>query len=173
MERQAATVVVDEQPAQTDLGGRLPGDKDEGLYWEARIATWLGLPRPRLARLRKRALREGEHWLVMQQEIVFTAAGIQQVRDLLSSLGELKPRTEEAAEDPQAPAGPPEKALAVVVKLFPNTQLMQAKVGEELGLVRVRDNRNFMAGMKVAVVRAPQNRLWQYTGRLPRSRGRM
>jgi len=39
-------------------------------------------------------------------------------------------------------------------------------------LVRVRDNRLFMPGMAIEVIEAAAN-LWQYTGRLPRRKGRL
>lgn len=179
-QQRRAAIVAAEAPARTDVGGKLPGDDKEDLYWEQRVAAWLGVPRKRIAALRRRALREGEHWIVHPQGIVYTVAGLQRLRDYLASLGELTPSADgETKDEPPAPVGPPERATVIVAKLYPNTRLMLARAPGSTPekplqvLVRVRDNRNFMPGMKVGVVHDPRNSSWQFVGRLPRRKGRL
>lgn len=180
-QQRRAAVAAAEAPARSDVGGKLPGDDTEDLYWEQRVAAWLGVPRKRIAAIRRRGLREGEHWIVHQQGIVYTVEGLQKLRDYLGSLGGLTPPAAEPeanADEPPAPVGPPEKKQVTVAKLYPNTRLMLALAPESTPekpvqvLVRVRDNRNFMPGMKVPVVHDPRNSSWQFVGRLPRRKGR-
>lgn len=161
--------------ADSNLGGKLTADDKEDLFWEARVADWLGLPRKRIVALRRRALREGQHWVVYEGQVVFTARGLQLLRDYLSQLGELaKPGEAPDAAPGPAPAGPPQRESVRVVRTFPNARLMQAKRKDgSLVLVRVRDNTNFMAGMAVPVVHDATLNAWQYVGRLPRRKGRL
>lgn len=181
-QRKRVVAATPDTAARTDVGGKLPGDDTEDLYWEHRVAAWLGVARKRIASLRRRGLRESKHWIAHPQGIVYTVAGLQKLRDYLGSLGELTPPTEQpsdAASEPPAPVGPPEKKTVIIAKLYPNTRLMLALAEGSTPekplqvLVRVRDNRNFMAGMKVPVVHDPRNSSWQYVGRLPRRRGRL
>lgn len=181
-QRKRVVAAEPEIATRTDVGGKLPGDDKEDLYWEDRVAAWLGVPRKRIASLRRRGLREGEHWISHAQGIVYTVAGLQRLRDYLGSLGELTPPTKEPsalASEPPAPVGPPEKMKVIIAKLYPNTRLMLAVAEGSTPekpvqvLVRVRDNRNFMPGMKVPVVHDPRNSSWQFVGRLPRRRGRL
>lgn len=181
-QQRSATAGATESPARSDVGGKLSGDESEDLYWEQRVAAWLGVPRKRIAALRRRGLREGEHWIVHPQGMVYTVAGLQKLRDYLERLGALTPPVkaqDEANDEPPAPVGPPEKKEVVVAKLYPNTRLLLALAPGSTPenpvqvLVRVRDNRNFMPGMKVPVVHDSRNSSWQFVGRLPRRKGRL
>ncbi len=166
--------------APTNLGGALPGDDDPGLFWETRIAAWLGLPRSRVANLRRGALHEGEHWLVHDQQVVYSLAGIQRLRDLLQARGERlagKNPAQKAATpvEPRPPAGPVETVKLRILRLCPNPRLMMAvrpQEPEKAMLVRVRDNSNFIAGMMVPAAWDARAGNWQFTGRLPRQKGR-
>lgn len=160
----------------SNLGGALPGDSAKELYWEARVARWLGVARARVRRMRSRALREGEHWQVIQQDIVYTVAGLQRLRDLLTSTGELPRTVNQVAEpdEPAAPAGPPKRTQGKVVRVYPNRRLLQVSL-KDAGpvLVLVRDNSNFIAGMVIAVTHDARANQWQFCGRLPRAKGRL
>lgn len=167
-----------ETPARTDVGGRLPGDEHEDMFWEERVASWLGVARKRVATVRRRGLREGAHWIVHRQRVVFTVEGLQKLRDFLGPLA--APQVVDgAADEPPAPVGPPERKSVRIVKIYPNTRLMLALAPESTPekpvqvLVRVRDNRQFMPGMVVPVVHDLRSSSWQYVGRLPRRKGRM
>lgn len=166
-------------PEGPKVAGALPGQDGEDFYWEERVALWLGIPRKRVRALRRRALAEGTHWAVREQEIVYTVQGIQQLRDLLRSMGvstkaDRKPEPE--PEEPKAPAGPPTRGKAKVVRIYPNPRLMLVTIeGDEKNkpvTCKVRENLNFMPGMVLDVVKDPRAEMWQHVGRLPRRRGR-
>lgn len=167
--------------ALSDMGGKMPGDEVIDLYWESRIAAWLGVALKRVRSMRRRALREGEHWLVIEQEVVYNLKGVQTLRDHLKGLGvetaDEKPKpTPEPAAEPLAPVGPPTRANGVVKRLYPNKRLMLCTIyaGKELREVTamVRDNSNFMPGMTLELTSSPANGNWQYSGRMPRKRGK-
>lgn len=170
--REAAAAVPKPMPA--DLGGKLPGDDANELYWEARVARWLGVALKRVRLLRRRALVEGEHWQIINQEIVYTLAGLQKLRDLLGSMGALPAEAKEQAKaEPAAPVGPPKRVSAVVRKIYQNSRLMLVRLPDEAEvLVLVRDNRNFMPAMKIEVTHDARANRWQYCGRMPRHKGR-
>lgn len=163
-----------------DVVGKLPGDTKAACYWESRVAAWLGVARKRVVSMRRRALKEGVDWIVHEQDIVYTVQGIQTLRDLLRSVGVAtapdKPAeaAESAADETPAPVGPPKRAKATVVRIYPNRRLMQVlPEGEKAPvLCRVRDNQNFMPRMTLDVVHDPRSVMWQHVGRLPRRRGK-
>lgn len=169
---------------RSDVGGKLPGDESVDMYWEGRVATWLGVSRKRVAALRRRSMSEGDEWIVYRQQVVFTLKGIQALRDRLLSLGLVtldgQPRAAVKASqnEPAAPVGPPERADAIVLRIYPNPRLMLARIPgtgptpDRQITVRVRENKNFMAGMRIPVVHDTAAAMWQFSGRLPRSRGR-
>jgi hypothetical protein len=167
--------------APSNLGGKLPGDDANELYWEARVARWLGVALKRVRGLRRRALREGEHWLVIEREVVYSLSGVQAMRDHLRSLGVTTadgkaPAKEEPAREPVAPAGPPTRAQARVLRLYPNKRLLQCELIQGRArvevLAMVRDNTNFMPGMALELTNSPATNNWQYCGRMPRRRGK-
>jgi hypothetical protein len=65
--------------------------------------------------------------------------------------------------------------MMVVVRVAVNHRLLWCYVKDDAKraqvLVRVRDNKDFMAGMELEAIDAGFNQ-WQYTGRMPRRKGR-
>jgi hypothetical protein len=63
----------------------------------------------------------------------------------------------------------------VVVRVAVNHRLLWCHVKtdgkRQQVLVRVRDNKEFMAGMELEAIEVGRNQ-WQYTGRMPRRKGR-
>jgi hypothetical protein len=181
---EVAAPTAPEMP-RNDVGGKLPGDETVDMYWENRVAAWLGVSRKRVSTLRRRSMNEGDEWIVYRQQVVYTLKGIQALRDRLLSLGLVtldgspKVATPAAPEAPRVPAGPPERAKAKITRIYPNVRLMAAQIIAQDGAhaprqitVKVRENTNFMPGMQVEVVYDAAAASWQFTGRLPRSRGR-
>jgi hypothetical protein len=163
-------------PARSDVGGKLPGDEAVELYWEERVARWLGVALKRVRALRGRALREGEHWIVHGHgQVVYSLAGVQALRDHLRSLGVLtqdgKKSAVAAPEEPAAPKGPCAREKGRVVRCWPNRRLLEVQLAEGPVRALVRDNSNFMPGMEVELTKSPAGQ-WQFCGRLPRRRGR-
>ena len=136
------------------------------LYWEQRVADSLGVARQIIVRLRKKYLKAGEHFEKRQNAVVLTIAGLARITQLVKA---------ESPPTPDVPAGPRPRAVLVVFRLAPNVKMMwchrQDDQNKKQLLVRVSDNRNFMAGMEFEAVEGGEN-LWQYTGRLPRRKGR-
>lgn len=163
-----------------DVVGKLPGDTKAACYWESRVAAWLGVARKRVTAMRRRALKEGVDWIVHEQDIVYTEAGIQKLRNFLRNAGAVtapdKPAesTEPVTDETPAPVGPPKRAKATVVRIYPNNRLMQVLPEGEKSpvLCKVRDNQNFMPRMVLEVVHDPRAEMWQHVGRLPRRRGK-
>jgi hypothetical protein len=160
----------------------LPGNsRPADFYHEDRLAPWLGIARLRLSTIRRRALTEGVHWTVHNWTVVYTPEGLTLVRRLLRDMGvrlpsEITPPTEE----PPAPVGPPEKVKVKVVRLYQNSRILQAMTlpadaaaqKPELVMVRVPDTAHFMPGMTFTAVHDVRTEHWQFTGRLPRRRGK-
>lgn len=164
-------------PARSDVGGKLPGDDAVELYWEARVARWLGVAVKRVRELRSRALREGEHWIVHGHgQVVYSVAGVQALRDHLRSLGVVtldgkKPTSAAKADEPAAPRGPCRREKGRVVRCWPNRRLLSVALGAGEVRALVKDNSNFMPGMEVELTQTPSGS-WQFCGRLPRRRGK-
>jgi len=153
------------------------------VFWESRVAKALGLSRERVRALREAHL-SAEHWTTKGNAIVFTAEGLEKILFYAGGSTEAvsSPSPEQTGAAVEAGGvalvapGAPEVVRAVVKKVCPNPRMMLAiRVGspedEDSLLVRVKDNRNFMAGMVVEVMDCG-NGVWQYRGRMPRSRGR-
>jgi hypothetical protein len=160
----------------------LPGNsRPADFYHEDRLAPWLGMARKRLSTIRRRALTEGVHWTVHNWTVVYTPEGLTLIRRLLRDMGVRLPgEITPPIEEPPPPVGPPEKVEVKVVRLYQNTRMLQAMTmpaaaAEQkpaLIMVRVRDNANFMPGMTFTAVHDVRSEHWQFTGRLPRRRGK-
>ena len=147
----------------------------EVIYWESKVARSLGLSRERVRALREAHLSVTE-WSTRGNAIVLTAAGLEKISFLAAQ--ESAVVSTPSAEQVDAPAGSgggalieagaPEVAVVRITRLFPNKRLMLA--GERV--VRVKDNSFFMPGMEIEAVNCGDG-VWQYRGRLPRSRGRL
>jgi hypothetical protein len=158
-----------------------PSNPFDSFYWEDRVAAWLGIARKRILSIRRRALTEGPDWTVRDWQVVYTRDGIEKLRNLLADLrvstSQDGPSQEKA--EPPAPSGPPEHEKAKVVRIYANSRLMQAMTTPSdpekkpaLVMVRVRDNKHFMQGMIIDVVHDARSEHWQFSGRLPRRRGK-
>lgn len=162
--------------ARSDVGGKLPGDDEVDLYWEGRVARWLGVALPRVRALRSKALKEGEHWLVHGHgQVVYSLAGVQALRDHLRSLGvttlDGKKPVGAAPEEPAAPKGPCRRERGQVLRCWPNKRLLEVQLPEGPVRTLVRDNTNFMPGMELELTQSPTGQ-WQFCDRLPRRRGK-
>lgn len=145
-----------------------PAAAEDGLFWESKVAKTLGLARDRIRELREQHLEEGADWRTRGNAVVLTARGLEKITALAQG------------ETPAAPApvkaGPPEVARLVVARLCGNHRLLHARrrdAGPEAValLVRVKTNEHFMAGMEFDAI-ACGDGTFQFTGRLPRRKGR-
>lgn len=153
------------------------------VFWESKVATSLGLSRERVRALRLAHLAADE-WSTRGNAVVLTASGLEKIS--FYAAREAGPVSSPLAEQSEAVAatgggvavapGAPEVARVLVKKLCQNPRMMLARrIGDAVEfpalLVRVKDNANFMPGMEIEVIDCG-NGLWQFRGRLPRSRGR-
>lgn len=141
------------------------------LFWEARVADSLGVARKVIAGLRRAHLTPGEHFAKRQNSVVLTAAGLARLAELVKADGAATFN----GEKPAMPPGPRPRGQMVTIKAPLNKRLLWChRKGDKARrqvLVRVTSNENFMPGMEFEAVDGGEN-LWQYTGRLPRRRGR-
>lgn len=176
----------------TEIAGKKFVEADvAGLFWESRVSEALGVPRKLIAQLRGQHLTLGEDFVRRENNAVaLTAAGLARLESLLATSVNAQPGF--PAEKPPAnptpaadiPAGPPETQWMVVQRV-PSHQgklLMCVPVGRtELVTVKVRENVNFKANMKLEAMKAGDG-YWQFRnreggnpstiGRLPRLPGR-
>ena len=162
-----------------------------GLYWESRVSEALGVPRKLIAQLRGQHLTLGEDFVRRENNAVaLTASGLARLESLLATpahAGAGFPAEKPPANPPppvDIPAGPPE-VRNMVVQRVPNSQgkiLMCVPVGRtEIVTVRVRENLNFKADMRIEAMKAGDG-YWQFRnrengcqatiGRLPRLPGK-
>lgn len=157
---------------QKKSAASLPSD----LFWPARVAESLGITLKRLAVFRKTHLASPEHFVIKANSLLLTPAGVARIKELLAA--EVAPAPvvpEPATVTPSIPAGPPRRAKMVVMRIPPNKRLLLcARLDDPKKnsvLVRVNTNENFMPRMEFEAIEGGNN-LWQYTGRLPRKKGR-
>jgi hypothetical protein len=150
------------------------GVPDDGLFWESKVAKQLGLSRERVRELRAEHLT-AEDWITKGNAVVYTQRGLEKITAAAGA------GAEAPAEEP-VKAGPPEVARLVVRKVCGNKRVMLAlrvvadrplceRGSEPTLVVRVKDNACFMAGMEFDAV-AVGDGSFQFTGRLPRRKGR-
>ena len=146
-------------------------------FWEGRVAAEFGVSRPKISALRRKHLQLGAEWTMDGNAVVLTAAGLARMKDLLKARGVTALPPKDAPELKETPlAGPPERLKVAVARLCPNKKLMMCRRVADgpdavALLVRVKENLNFMPGMLLEVVNTGPN-AWQFTGRLPRRKGR-
>ena len=153
-------------------------DSGSELFWESKVAESLGVARERIAALRAERLTEGPHFRSVRNAVVLTASGLEIIASALRP--DSSPSPGLASPAPAAVGmqdGPPARVLMVVRRVPPNIRLLLASIlPEKLDdrterVVRVKDNRLFMPGMMLNAIDCGQN-LYQFTGRLPRRKGR-
>lgn len=151
-------------------------DNSEELFWESRVAESLGVARKIVAKLRAKKLTPVEHYRKEKNNVVLTPAGLARLKELLAkqASGATLP-TDPATATETTPKGPPPRQKMIVVKAPLNPRLLWCRAADDKKsrqvLVRVTANTNFMPGMEFEAVACGEN-FWQYTGRLPRRKGR-
>ena len=144
------------------------------LFWESSVAESMGVARERIAALRAERLTEGQHFRIVRNAVVLTASGLEIVVTALKPGRSPSPADESpVAKAAGVPDGPPERVLMVVRRVPPNIRLLLCSILDDRTerVVRVKDNRLFMPGMALNAIYCGQN-LYQFTGRLPRRKGR-
>lgn len=176
----------------TEIAGKNPVEADvAGLYWESRVSEALGVPRKLIAQLRGQHLTLGQDFVRRENNAVaLTAEGLAKLESLLATpahaqtgLPAGKPPAN-TAPPADIPAGPPVTAWMIVqhVPMHRGKLLMCVADGrKEIVTVRVRENVNFKATMRIEAIKAADG-YWQFRnreggnpstiGRLPRLPGR-
>ena len=164
---------------------------------ESAIADTLGIPREKLAELRKETLVVREDWLQKGRKIFMTQPGIAKIIALLKRAPEViktvlgektAPTTQSEPQQPvareSAPAEDPIQKelmdrlaarglhLAVITKLFRKSRILFAELDGKQIRVKVRSSENFVIGMKISC-RHDHDDVYQFHGRLPRRKGRL
>ena len=160
-------------PAASASPSPAPASADDGLFWEARVASNVGISRERLRALRDAHMAENTHFIRRKNSVVLTVSGIDLLHVLLDPVF-----TAPAApvEKIAPPAGPAPRLTVRVAKVPGNHRLLlclppTAAAGAQPLIVRVKSNENFMIGMTLEVISSGEN-CFQYLGRLPRRHGR-
>lgn len=167
------------RPASPDAAVSPALAPDDALFYESRVADSLGLARDRIRELRVTRLTEAADYFSRDGAIVYTGAGLDRLLALTlppEKTAAPVPVTASPLPAPAIPPGPPPRVPLIVVKLPPNPKLLvcrlpEAPLGCPTVVVRVPNSRHFMPGMEILCIESPP-RTFQYTGRLPRSRGR-
>lgn len=156
---------------------------------EREIADALGIAHAALKVARNEVLTRGSDWDMLKGHVCYTVDARRRVlAHLKIAIDEPPPATpppprpaDSAPNDPQnIPPGPPPppplklgdvRELVCTRRCHPNTRLLEASLGNAAQRVRVRNNLNFVVGMKLQC-RFVQGNLWDLAQRLPRWRGR-
>ena len=163
-----------EVPPPPPAPATTPADSGSELFWESKVAESLGVARERIVALRVERLTEGKHFRIVRNAVVLTASGL----EIIASA--LRPESSASATvaSPAPPAlaiqdGPAPRVMMVVRRVPPNIRvLLCSPAGSQIErVVRVRDNRLFTPGMVLEAINGGTNGL-QFTGRLPRRKGR-
>ena len=149
-----------------------PGER----FWPARVAESLGITVKRVTVFRKTHLTTPAHYVTESNTLLLTTAGVARIKELLAAEATpTSPAAAPAAPQDVIPAGPPTRARMTVLRVTANRRLLLcARVDDPKKnphLVRVTTNENFMPRMEFEAIES-RDRLWQYTGRLPRRKGR-
>jgi hypothetical protein len=149
-------------------------DSGSELFWESKVAESLGVARERIVALRVERLTEGPHFRIVRNAVVLTASGLEIIASALRP--ESSPSATVASPAPPALGvqdGPAPRVMMVVRRVPPNIRvLLCSPAGSQIErVVRVRDNRLFTPGMVLEAINGGTNGL-QFTGRLPRRKGR-
>jgi hypothetical protein len=154
---------------------------------EGEVARRLGITQELVREWRVEWLYEHEDWGLVGREIKYTEGGIEKLRGILKKTlpagamaGDLgrKLLTARAAslEGWKGDVGAIVPAVTVTRVMANNPQYMDGKIDGKEGivLVRVRDNKNFLAGMVIPpeMLERRHDRLFNFVGRYPKSRGR-
>ena len=163
-----------EVPPPPPAPATTPADSGSELFWESKVADSLGVARERIAALRAERLTEGPHFRIVRNAVVLTASGLETIASALRPDSLPSP----AVASPAPPAlgvqdGPAPRVMMVVRRVPPNIRvLLCSPAGSQIErVVRVRDNRLFTPGMVLEAINGGTNGL-QFTGRLPRRKGR-
>lgn len=151
------------------------------LYYEARVAEALGIPRKLLAKLRAKHLVPGTDFVRAEANaIALTATGLAAIESALAAgdEGTAVLRGENGRETtgkppsrgkpaPDLPAGPPPREVMTVdrVPQNPNILLCQRRSPACIVAVRVRANEFFAPGMKIECIQG--GGVWQFRNRVP------
>ena len=151
------------------------------LFWEARVSEFLGVPRKTLAALRAKHLQPGVDFERRENNAVaLTPLGMSKLEALLKTEGA---GAEQTPSKPAVPAGPPVREAMTVDRVPANPALLvcQSETRAVIVVVRVRDNTNFAAGMRLEAIESADG-IWQFrnrlggdestVGRLPRQKGK-
>lgn len=168
-------------------------------HQERELAAAAGLSQDDLKKIRRRLLTRGRDFDTVGGFVCYTAAAAVAIwhevgldlagaprpadsatnnppEEKISAADEApSPAAEPAPPSAAAEAVPPAagdlRELVCVKRFFPNTRLLGATYLGQTVRVKVRDNKNFVAGMKLQC-RLEQGDLWVLAQRLPRWRGK-
>jgi len=145
---------------------------------ERDLAQTLGLGHSTLRALRRDSLERGTDWNLIDNRVCYSDEGRRKALAVLKiSDGPPLPLP------PPAPAGAPAavcgaplqgemRDLVCEKKYSVNRRVVEAKLGEETVLVRVRDSVNLLPGMTMKCRYSGEGRMWELAQRLPRKRGK-
>jgi hypothetical protein len=129
---------------------------------ESHLAKELGVNRNILKEMRKEGLIATSSWEKASNQIVYHEEGEDEVREIL--------KAELSTEKLSDPLPPPDEPREMVITKLPLNPRMVI-CGDIR--VKVRENKNFLIGMKVNARPSMDNeQVWVMVGRCPRWRGR-
>lgn len=138
---------------------------------EADLVAALGLARAVVRTVRSEQLTRGTHWHTIAGEVRYSDEG----RTLLFSILKAEPQKNLAeirpdpGAEPAEPGGPRE--LVCVRTYTMNRRIVQARLGDEIVRVRVKDSAKLIEGMTMRCSHV-QADMWELVQPLPRWRGK-
>jgi hypothetical protein len=148
-------------------------DPKDFSIWESHVATRLGVSRRDLVSLRWAHLKEGSDFVKNGRRIVYAAVGVEKLAQVLqndSAPGKWLP-TNVLCEDGALEAMV--STFTVRRKAHNNRVLECLDENNQVVIVRVRDNENFLPGMEVtAVPYGDLKNVFDFVGSYPRFRGK-
>ncbi|MFA5187368.1 MAG: hypothetical protein WC551_12895 [Patescibacteria group bacterium] len=142
------------------------------------LVTQLGVTQEYLKDLRKKQLTKDEDYCIKRSRIWYSSDGVKKLKNLLhlgnalelKEIGEAVRLGKKMIASNPCPTG---AVVATVKKIYQrNPRFLEADIDGKFAVIRCRENRNFVAGMKIEKGLTRVNeRLWDFVGRLPRGRG--
>lgn len=147
---------------------------------EIELCQILGVSRCDIRKIRAEDLSEGPHWFKEGKYIYITPEGVAKMKTRLQTgpadENAAVPHEDLCARKPapiiQQPSGK-RRGTAVVNRVTPNKRIVECTVdGVAKQRVMVKDNKNFIPGMIMQVVKLRDRDMWELEGNCPRWKGR-
>lgn len=138
-------------------------------FEEGRLALALGLPDTLLQGARKKT-RPKSDWLLVDNTVMYSAAGLRRVVELAIGDADLSPDQWQDLEKKARRPLPASALNTIVARTFPNPHLVELTLPDKTAIrVRVQSSKALRPGMPLKVSRLPDGS-YELAQRLPRTK---